>query len=155
MVNLLKLAISKRLYGNGGRSTLVALYVDVEDSSVKWCGRPEGCYDKRRFEWLLGCEKLDGEVFLCLHYVSSFSGLKPEGQNRTTSTLPLPLSLTLNTNESSSPVEGSRSVKNAWCGLLASLSSVVVRMTFSVSEAPKDNAAESGAPGVNLGPISL
>jgi len=73
MVNLFKLAISKRLFGNGERSTLVAFYVDVEDSSIKRCGRPEGCYDKGRFEWLFGCKKLDGEIFLCLHYVSFVS----------------------------------------------------------------------------------
>lgn len=52
---------------------------------------------------------------------------------RTNSILPLPLSLTLNGNDSCRPVDGSWSVRKAWCGFLPVLPSVAVRTILRVS----------------------
>jgi len=60
----------------------------------------------------------------------------------TTSTLPLPLSLRVNGNDSSSPVEGSWSVRNAWCGLLPVLPSVVVRTILRLSDPDRLTAGD-------------
>lgn len=62
--------------------------------------------------------------------------------DRTTSTLPLPLSLRVNGNDSSSPVEGSWSVRNAWCGFLPVLPSVVVRTILRLSDPDRLTAGD-------------
>lgn len=68
----------------------------------------------------------------------------------TSSTLPLPLSLTLNAYDSSRPVFCSVRVKKAWCGRLAFLPSVVVRIIFRVSEAPSGISVDRGASALSL-----
>lgn len=73
---------------------------------------------------------------------------------RTSSTFPLPLSLMLNGKDSSRPVLGSCTVRNAWCGRFGDESSLVVRTIFRVSVAPRETSCDSGDFGENLKVVS-
>lgn len=149
-MDFFELAIAERLVCCRLCYCRVALDVDIETEGVRGCGGAERANDQGGLERLLGCEKLVWQVLVCLGWLSICSSDMTSPIKLTTSTLPFPLSLTAMTYDSSSPVAGSCNVRNAWCGLLLSPSSVTLTMTERVSPGPRERGDDMGEEGVNL-----
>ena len=89
-----------------------------------------------------------GEVFLRLETFSHIRSCRSVEHTRFR--LPFPLSLTLKMNDSSTPVTGSVSVRNAWCGRAAFLPFTVVSWSFNWSAEPNNTDLDNGVVALNL-----
>ena len=139
------------------RGAWIGLNGKVESVLVEWRGGAKRSDDDGGLEWTFARCKLVWEVLRALRGIEVSILSLPRVYFKalhTTSTLPFPFSFKLKGNDSSSPVAGSCRVKNAWCGRLPALSSVVVRTILRLSEAGRVMAELSGEVGDSLDTMS-